>query len=723
MSPEQIQGHETDHRSDIFSLGVLLFEMMTGQLPFKGMHETAMAYEIVNVDSPPPSSIRSDIPPELDAIVLECLEKDPKERTQSANQVAVDLKRYRRESSRSRASRITAARPATSRISTEQDGPPRDGRDPSSTTPRFRRWLPLALVAVAALLFGVAGTIALRPSTPAAGLIWTSVEMPRGVEYVSGLGGHAAISPDGTMIVFAAIDSQFQRMLWVRPLNMPEAHMLGGTKDAEYPFWSYDSRSIGFFAEGKLRVIKASGGPVLSLANAPLGRGGAWGSSGIIVFSPSVSDPNLSAVPAAGGAPTIVAHLDSSKGIAPRFPSFLPDGKHFVFTSVELGGRGLNTVTSIGSVDGAAPIEIANGWSNAIYASEHLVYLRQGILMAQPFDPNSRTLEGDAVTIQEGLNAWGPRAKGDFSLSENGLLLSSVGRGQSQEELIWIASNGELQPIIRTATFGGARLSPDGTRFAYDEIEGQSQRVDIWVYDLIRHVKTRLTFGGFSSSRPVWSRDGSRIYFSSEIGTSKANIVQKRADGTGRETVVLSGPDPNATLRPVDVTSDGRTLLAVSILGNQGVIGTIDVSDPERSAEFRPLGFRAESGRFSPDGRWIVYQSDESGKREVYVRSVQGADGQWQLSSGAGEEPIWTSSHIVYFSSAVDTYMKVRVTFAGGRPSFDQAEPLFPPATNRLASLYDASRDGRRFLSSRRIADQSSRSLSLVSNWTQLIKK
>ncbi len=724
MSPEQVQGLDADHRSDIFSMGVVLFELFCKQLPFKGIHETALAYEIVNVDSPPMSSVNPEIPPELDSIILECLEKDPRERTQAASQVALDLKRYRRNSSRQRLSRITAARPAiASRIQTgahvEQPS------DHEAETPRTRitRWIPTVVTALVALLLGLGGSYLLFFSANPQDPIWASIEMPRGMEYVSGVGGHSSISPDGSVVVFSGIDTLFQRMLWVRPLRSNTARSLPGTKDAEYPFWSFDSRSIGFFAEGKLRSVSAGGGPVLTLADAPLGRGGAWGSGGVIVFSPSVADPNLFAVPAAGGPIRAVTAFDSSKGMAPRFPSFLPDGQHFLFTSVELSGRVSNTITYIGSADGTQPKEIARGLSNCAFASGHLLYLRQGILMAQRFDAGSFKLTGDAVSLQEGVNAWLPRAKGDFSASENGILLSSVGGGTSQEEVVWVDGDGRQQQVVQATPWTTAQLSPDEKRVAYDEIQTQDQRTDIWVYDITRTVKTRLTFGSFSAARPLWSRDGSKLYFSAEVGPSKANLFEKPADGSAQEILLAKGANANALIVPLDISLDSRSLLITQIIGNQGEIGIVDLNNPQRPVQITKLNISGEDARFSPDGKWIVFQSDESGKREIYVRSLRGEGGQWQISSGSGESPLWFNTAIVFYSSSIDAHMKADVSFAAGSPAFGQAKPLFPPTTLRIRQIIAKSKDGKRYLAIRPMLSRTNNSLSVVINWPQLLKK
>jgi len=274
MSPEQVQGHESDHRSDIFSFGVLLYELLTGQLPFKGVHETALAYEIVNVDPAPMSVVKPDIDPSLDAIVLQCLEKDPRERNQSVAQIALDLKRYRRESSRQKMSRITAARPVLRSSSARLSGGyETEGLD--SGGKRSFPWLITAAIALTAALagFGLSKYFISR-ETPQA-VIKASIEIPRGISYAGQVGGHSALSPDGSTIVFAGEDSLSQNGLWVRHLNSTDVKALPGTGNATYPFWSSNSKSIGFFADGKVKIVEAAGGPVLTLANAPFGRGAA----------------------------------------------------------------------------------------------------------------------------------------------------------------------------------------------------------------------------------------------------------------------------------------------------------------------------------------------------------------------------------------------------------------------------------------------------------------
>jgi WD40 repeat protein len=343
--------------------------------------------------------------------------------------------------------------------------------------------------------------------------------------------------------------------------------------------------------------------------------------------------------------------------------------------------------------------------------------------MAQAFDPDARTLKGDPVSLQEGVNVWLPRAKGDFSASQNGILLSFLGGTSTREEFVWINDRGEQQTIVEANTWTGVALSPDERRIAFDEIEGQSQRTDIWIYDLGRSVKTKLTFSEQQSLRPLWSRDGSIVYYSGELGGSKALLFEKHADGSGKDVVLAQGDNTNSVIAPFDVSPDGRTLVAGIIYGSKGELGVIDLRDTQRPSKITLLGVQAERAKFSPDGRWLVYQSDISGKREVYVRSMTGDEGQYQISSGAGEEPLWSASGILYYSSIVDGYMKVPVTFSGGRPVFGQARPLLPPNTTRIRSIYAVTKDGKRFLGARALAGRGSNMLTAVVHWPDLLKK
>ena len=722
MSPEQVQGQDTDHRSDIFSLGVLLYEMLTGQPPFKGTHETAIAYEIVNVDSPPMSSIRPDIPPQLDAVVLECLEKDPGERKQSASQVAVDLKRYKRESSRERTSRITAKQPVVRQDSAAGDRTPAAGAHQKVTGAPGLKTIALRSGMTVVLLFvGLAVGYLLRRDPSVGQPLRVTLDEPDGLRFDGSRGGYTVISPDGKNLAFVGIDSSAQSSIYLRALASSAVTKLQGTDGAIYPFWAPDGASLGFFASGKLKRVDISGNPPLTLAEAPAGRGGAWSYKGMIVFSPDVKDGNLYIVSASGGNVRRLTDLDTTGSVAPRFPFFLPDGDHFLFVTLKTDGPPspdrTDFLSYVGDVDGTVHLLPLKGALNMFYASGHLIYVRQTTLIAQSFDPDSFELTGSPVPLETHVNVWPQRAKGDFSVSQNGLLVVGYQVQEQRGEFLWFDKDGRQTVITAGDIDLSAMISPDGTKFAYDQtVDGNT---DIWVYDLVRDVNTRFTFGPEHDHLPVWSPDGKSLYYSHDR-SGRFEIFRKPSDGMGQEQ--LFAPDSLWTSYPSSMSPDGRYLLVTIPTETTSIIGYVQLAEGHKREVLIQSGHRDMIGKFSPDGRWFAYQSNESGRNEVYLRPFLMEGGKMQVSAGGGQSPLWSHSGEIFFVSDAELSV-VRADLSGSVPRLSPQKRVFSFRSQAGVTILDVTRDGKKFLARNPAKFGARNGFLLIANWPALVRK
>lgn len=713
MSPEQVQGQDADHRSDIFSYGVVLYELFTGQLPFRGVHESALMYEIVNADAPPMSSVKPEISPELDAIVLECLEKDPNERTQSVKQIAIDLRRSKRTSTKQHVSRVINS-PYLSSASTSQHAAFKndDGMHVRN------KWLLIGAAAVLSLIVGLVIGIFAFGHFEKPQALRASIELSRGLQYNSFAGGNMAISPDGQWLAFTANDSTNESSLWVRPLSSNAIIKLTGTRGATYPFWSADSRSIAFFADGKLKRIDANGGPVVTIADAPQGRGGAWNQNGVIVFSPNVEVPNLFQVSASGGSATQCTNYDTSTGFAPRFPSFLPDGKHFLVVLYNLKNSKLDPELHVGSLDGKTDKLLISGVSNTMYASGYIAYLRQTILMIQAFDPGSMELKGEPSAVQENVNFWSARAKGDFSLSQQGRLIYYLTPRDQKDQLVWTDREGRQTSITDLSALS-AHISSTGNEIVFDEFDQNRPGWDVWKYDLKRHVKTRFTFTkDLTYARfPVWSPDNSRIYYTFSKGSVPSSIMSKASDGSGIEETIMDLED---FVRITDVSPDGRYLL---VTRNVQKTGKAQIFFTDLKGERKPIPiltseYNVRQARFSPDGRWIVYLSDESGKNEVYIQLFQEEGAKYQISSSGGSNARWRGNEIFFESD--NKMWVVQVAISGKVPTIGNPKQLF---NSSEIDIFDITKDGKNFLAGRSPSGSSIDFISFIENWEYLAKK
>ncbi len=727
MSPEQVQGQDADHRSDIFSFGVVLYEMLTGQPPFKGIHETALAYEIVNVDAAPMSAVKPSIDPMLDAIVLECLDKDPNERTQSVKQVSIDLKRFRRESSKAKVSRITAARPVTSAPGV-LPGPstPEPGVQPKQKS-SLMPWIVAGALGLGLMVFAYLYVSRPRPELPPT--VRSFIQAPEHAALAqqsggSSGGGHIAISPDGRKVAFVAIDTLGRPRLYVRPLNSLVALALPGTEDAFYPFWSPNSDFIAFFTQGKLKKIDASGGPPLSICDVREARGGTWSKDDIIVFTPSAIDP-LYSVPAAGGIPTKLTVLDTALHESThRFPWFLPDGKHFLYFA-RIGNGTDGDAVYVGSLDGEPRKKLLNTRSNAIYASGHVLFVREATLVAQAFDADRLELTGNAVPIAEQVRFNQNWNRGSFSASQNGMLIYEGGVGPAINQLAIFDRTGKNVTIMKgtQSVFEGA-FSPDQRKIAFSSIDPNQRNEDIWVYDIARSITTRLTFDPGTETDPVWSPDGKQVVFASDR-LKNTLLYVKNSDGTGNDQVLF---ESNRDMFPTSWSRDGKYIAYVDYgpKKTKRDIWTVSLSGDKKPVPFLETDFVDDEPRFSHDGRWITYYSNESGQGEIYVRPFPGPGGKWQVSNAGdgGNRSFWRGDDKeIYYLAADGKMMVAEVNAVGGSFSVGAVKPLFDAVALGVIYILDVTPDGKQFLVVYSPVENTSDHVTLVSHWESELAK
>ena len=692
MSPEQARGKPLDKRTDIWSFGCVLYEMLTGRPAFPGDTISDTIAAILG-DDPDWRRLSGETPDNIRRLLQRCLEKDPKQRLHDIADAGIEI-----HDAQAKAHSAVIASPVP--VVT------RRGRERLAWTVAGL----LAMVSVVAVAVAIA--VALRPA-PVAREVRLEITTPPTTDQVS-----LALSPDGEKLVFAA-ESEGGPRLWLRSLEAGSAHPLAGTDRGAYPFWSPDSRSIGFFAEGKLKRLDIAGGAAQTLADAPIGRGGTWSRDGVILFAPNAFSP-IFRVSDRGGESVAVTGGEMPKAASHRFPQFLPNGRYFLFSVM---GAPQDRGVYVASLDGSVMRRLVDADTAVVREPGHLLFVRQGTLFVQSFDPVRLELAGNPFPVVEDILFSGAVNTSVISSSDAGPIVYRTRAASDRRQFLWFDRSGKEMGRVGepdTVTPANPQLSPDGQRVALNRsVNGQ---LGIWLLETGGGVLSRFTFDGAPDAYPVWSPDGLRLVFvSNRKGVT--DLYEKPASGAGISAPLLVTPENKV---PTDWSLDGRFVLYRRFAPNRDSdIWALPMDGNRKPFPVIQTDFDERDGQFSPDGKWIAYESNESGPFEIYVQPFPGPGGKRLVSTNGGAQVRWRPNGKELFYIGLDGRLMAapfRLGSNGQAVELGKPASLFAtripggPLQAGFKQQYVVSPDGQRFLINSLMAATAS-PITLVLNW------
>jgi len=698
MAPEQLEGKEADARADIFAFGAVVYEMATGRKAFEGQSRASVIAGILEREPPPLSTLTPMITAALDRVVRKCLAKDPDQRWQSAQDLKDELQWIAAGGSQA----SVPMPPTAHRTSREK--------------------LAWAFAALAVVAAAAVSAIHFREAPPEQATIRFSVLPPGKTSF----DGPLALSPDGRRLAFIASTPE-SRNLQVRSLDSLTVQALAGTEGADHPFWSPDGRYIGFFSKGKLKKIEASGGPIQTLCNTPGGLRGAWNRDGVIVFSPD-GEGGLSRVPAEGGAVTPVTTIDRSRHEnSHRWPQFLPDGRHFLYLSLvdDLEKSGIY----VGSLDSKqSKFLVTSPWM-AAYAEGRLLFVREGTLMAQPFDADRLALSGEPVAVAEKVIVPDPNESAYFTVSANGTLAYRLS-GTAFTQLTWYSRSGVQLGTAGSPGDVAPSLAPNGARMALTRVDAEGSTTDIWLLELARGTASRFTLNPENGLKAIWSPDGSRLVYS-VAKEGPLDLYQKRSDGVGGAELLLKS---SVNKFAFDWSPDGR-FLSFGAVNAKNIFEQwmLPLDGDRKPFPLSRQEYNVGWAMFSPDGRWLAYTSDETGRPEIYVQPfnpVAGKEGssagaKQQISNAGGFMPLWRrdGKELFYLTGdgkVMAADIKAGAAFEAGLPkALFEARFLYQPYDY---PIYTATADGQRFVVNT-VTGEEKQPIAIAVNWAAGLKR